>query len=167
MKINFAAKAILICRKDVIIQPLETTEISLDCAVCKKLHRTVIIHKDIKKTQCAGHNFLAVIKTIENNKKVWKSFFMKEDVHEIIYHIEYEYREFEDPRDRTGYDRRMSNEYPSWGRINFLITCPKCNTTQKHFTQNNLVRPFIGVCEHCAYQLYKDDKEQPLFEKEV
>ncbi|MBI5230172.1 MAG: hypothetical protein HY981_02655 [Candidatus Magasanikbacteria bacterium] len=166
MKINFIAKTILSFAKGAIVQPLETVEVSLDCAVCQKLYRTVIIHKDVGETKCAGHSFPAMIKLIENNKKIWKSFFMKEEMREFIYHVEYEYTEFEDSRDGTGYDRRASHEFPSWGRISFLVTCPKCKSIQRFFTQNNIVRPFIGICGQCSYQLYTDNKEQPLFEKE-
>lgn len=166
MKINFIAKAVLTFVKGAIVQPLETVEVSLDCVVCQKLYRTVIIHKDIRETKCAGHSFPAMIKLIENNKKVWKSFFMREEMREIIYHIEYEYMAFEDTRDGTGYDRRFSKEFPNMGRIKFLVTCPKCKNTQRCFTQNNIVRPFINICEQCSFELYKDNKAQPVFEKD-
>ena len=79
----------------------------------------------------------------------------------VVYRVEYEYQPFTDRK----YPERESSEGPGWGRIRFAVTCPECSRTRECSTQNNIVRPFVTVCE-CGRVLYKEKTELPVLELE-
>ncbi len=77
---------------------------------------------------------------------------------EIIYQFSYECEPFWDKE----YQSTASNEL-SWSRISFTLTCPQCGKATERSTQQNIVRPWICVCD-CGYLLYVDDEETPVFD---
>jgi hypothetical protein len=73
------------------------------------------------------------------------------------YEVEYQYEPFVDAKypDRLPY-YGPSEGVPSWARINFTLTCPRCRAVVPRSTQSNLVRPYTATCG-CGYALYTDE----------
>ena len=167
MNKNFLIKIAYQFPMGCMINPDESVEVSLDCSTCKKRYRTVVITKHKSECYCTPtkHPFNAVIKEIDVNKTVKRNFLLKKELTEIVYHIEYDYDEFVDERNK--YAPSHSSPLPSWARVYFNITCPECNHTQKQSTQNNIVRPLKVFCEKCSSLLYKEKVELPIFKMRI
>jgi len=167
MNTDIQIKAIFKFRQGSIVMPAPSIEVSLDCFMCKKCNRTVVLKKDKNNSFCTTtfytrHPFNGCIKKIRVNEIKVKKFFSIKILTEIIYDITYEYREFIDKRNK--YADNNSNPLPNWARIYFNITCPKCHYEQRKFTQNNLHIPFTAVCDKCSCKLYKQTDKLPVFE---
>lgn len=152
--------------KNFAIEPADSVEVSLDCSICKKRYRTVMITKDKNASYCTPtrHQFNAIIKKIDVKTTTKKSFIKRKAITEIIYYINYDYYELTD--ERNEYIENKSNPMPNWARVNFYLICPKCHYRQKKSTQNNIVRPLQVFCVKCLYLLYEEKTELPLFEVE-
>lgn len=146
-------KAVLELSEAVGIELGTSLEVSLDCAICLARRRTVKVYELREYGNCIKTKHQLAIKInsktyeIENNSVV------------IAYQIEYWYAPF--------YDRKQNEEsqwLPTWGRINFSLTCPKCRLKTETFTQTNLVRPRTIDCE-CGFVLAAEKEIMPVFEK--
>ena len=136
----------------VVVEFLDELEVSLDCISCKCKHRTIIFQlgsewgRCTPTKKCAGFFGRLVSKTpssIDNNFSV-------------RYEVEYAYEPFVDVKYGD-----ESNGEPTWARVHFVVTCPKCQERITWETQNNLVRPWSHVCT-CGKLLYTENNEMPL-----
>lgn len=134
----------------------ERTEVSLDCSICGKKRRTIIVNQDQTRSYCTPtkHPFPAKIREIQVQQNGTET--------QFAYIIEYEFVDFEDKRGK--WPNPASIALPKWGRISFELTCPECNAQVRTSTQNNLVRPHTEICP-CGYVLYTETKEMPFFEE--
>ena len=78
-----------------------------------------------------------------------------------IYRIEYQTSHFKDLKYP---EIDIWKGYPSWGRVNFVLDCPKCEHAGKHSTQSNICRPISVTCnkEDCDYVFCQERREMPL-----
>lgn len=138
------------------VQTDERTEVSLDCSICGKKRRTVIVDQDQIRSYCTPtkHPFPAKIRETQVHQSGTET--------QFAYIIEYDFVDFEDKRRK--WPNTAASAMPKWGRISFEVTCPECNTKNRTSTQNNLVRPHTEHCS-CGYALYTENKELPLFEE--
>lgn len=76
------------------------------------------------------------------------------------YHLEYEMSPFIDKK----YPTADFPEGPTWGRVGFVLECPKCHHSGKHSIQNNICRPIKVTCNNkdCDYLFYEERREMPL-----
>jgi hypothetical protein len=134
----------------------EKLELSLDCALCLKKQRTVVMYPERGASFCTPthHPYSAQI----NDFTVT----MREGTTEALYTVAYDYTSFEDTRDQWRSDP-SSHEMPTWGRVYFALTCPGCGQKKRQSTQSNIVRPWKCRCS-CGYLLYEETRTIPLFE---
>jgi hypothetical protein len=139
------------------IQFANRLELSLDCAICQKKWRTVVLSSTDRESFCTPthHPFPARI--------VDQKVFTDRGVTEVVYTVEYEFFPFEDSREKWRHDP-IAHAMPSWGRVHFDLTCPRCGRVSKRSTQTNIVRPWTAYCE-CDWPLYTETHELPLFER--
>jgi hypothetical protein len=128
-------------------------ELSLDCFICERTHRTILLNDDNETGICTPTKHLFPSKIL-NKKVIAESTFV-----EINYEVEYWFAPFIDKK-----YKETAKNILSWGRVNFYITCPKCGEQKKSSVQNNIVRPWTCYC-NCGYALYFETEEYPKFEK--
>lgn len=126
----------------------DTLEVSLDCCICHRCHRTVIFEVGGVEGRCTpiGHPF--------PGKVVSKA----ADGDSVVYRLEYWYEPFTDAKYP---EVRQSNPLPTWGRVGFTVACPECNQTQNCSVQTNTVRPVTCHCK-CGRVLYTEVEEMPV-----
>ncbi len=80
----------------------------------------------------------------------------------VEYEIEYQYEPFIDAKypDKLPY-YGPSEGIPTWARVHFTMTCPRCQAQVTDSTQTNLVRPHTETCD-CGYELITDDAPPAL-----
>jgi hypothetical protein len=134
-------------------------EVSLDCAHCGRTHRTVVFGPAGEPGRCTptGHAYSGQIGEIKVQEK--GGLFQSAEV-ECSIPLVYEYFPVKDSK----YPNRISNPIPSWGRVGFKVTCPKCKQTSEHSIQNNTVRPWTCVCD-CGYALYEERQPYLTFQR--
>jgi hypothetical protein len=133
-------------------------EISLDCSICKRTHRTIIFEFPDQLGRCTptGHVFEGQVGAMHVTTKEKGS----QRVVECRFRLEYNYVSVEDQK----YPHRASSRLPSWGRVHFRAKCPKCSADVNRLSiQTNIVRPWSCICK-CGYELYTDRVVFPAFE---
>ncbi len=135
--------------------PCGCTALSLDCAICRKKHRTVVVSPIERFSYCTPtqHTFPARVINCTTT--------ILDGVTEAMYLVEYYYIPFEDTREKSRRDP-ASQAMPRWGRVHFELTCPTCGNTSKHGAQSNTGRPWTAYCA-CGHALYTETREIPLF----
>lgn len=130
----------------------DTLEVSLDCCVCRRCGRTVFFREGEAKGRCTptGHAF--------DGRVIGKEVTQDGPVASVVYRVVYRYESFVDAKYP---DERQPSERPRWCRVAFEIVCPKCGRVTKASTQNNVVRPWVCLCE-CRCTLYTEWDEQPV-----
>lgn len=136
---------------DVKITLGKSLEISLDCHICNRQRRTVVMSEG-KPSYCTPTRHAHSARVLGNEIR------RTNDRTEIIYQFSYDFEPFWDKK----YQSTASNNL-SWGRISFTLACPQCDKAMERSTQQNLVRPWSCVCD-CGYLLYVDDEETPVFD---
>lgn len=128
-------------------------EVSLDCAVCGRTHRTVAFGLPDQPGRCTltGHEFPGFIGAANVSKS------SRQEV-ELHLELSYEYSPVVDSK----YPNRRSMQVPTWGRVHFSVHCPQCSRTTERAIQNNTGRPWRCVCE-CGYELYREVVAYPTF----
>jgi hypothetical protein len=121
-------------------------EISIDCFICKRNHRTIGIKFGEDNAKCFKENHTYPAKIIE----------MKLSENKAEYYIEYDYNEFEDKRYKIPSDGLIK-----WARVHFKIICSNCKKEIDCSTQNNLSRPWSCFCK-CGQLLYTEKEEMPI-----
>jgi hypothetical protein len=121
-------------------------EVSLDCHICRRRHRTVLMRAIGDAGICTPtrHAFpgsLSEVVTVGRKG---------------LFTFSYEYEPFTDQKypDESRY-ARWEKGAPSWVRVSFDVTCPSCGLTSVQSTQTNLVRPWDCFCK-CGAKLYAD-----------
>jgi uncharacterized protein (TIGR02996 family) len=129
----------------------DSLEVSLDCCVCRRCHRTVVFQGDCTTGCCTptGHAFPGYM--------LWKG---ERDGKPagIRYLVTYRYEPFVDAKYA---DFRRPSGVPTWGRVYFTILCPACGERGTHSVQTNAVRPREGRCQ-CGAVLFREERETPL-----
>src|SRR5262249_43973958 len=77
----------------------------------------------------------------------------------VVYRVVYRYEPFVDAKYP---DKRLPSGRPRWARVAFHVACPKCGSVKKTSTQNNIVRPWVCLCQQCGCVLYTEQDEQPV-----
>jgi hypothetical protein len=125
----------------------EILEVSLDCCVCHRCRRTVILKVGAVQGKCTtGHPFPGKIVGMEANAD------------SVVYRLEYWFEPFEDVKYP---DRRKAQGRPTWARVGFELVCPKCGQASRQSSQNNIVRPWTCHCK-CGHVLYTESDEMPV-----
>lgn len=124
----------------------DTLEVSLDCCVCRRSMRTIVLEAGRAEGTCTptGHPFPGRI--------VGK----RAGARSVEYRIEYRYEPFEDAK----YPVRRPQPCPGWARVSFTVTCPRCGASEEGSVQNNAHRPWTARCG-CGQPLYTLTKEMP------
>jgi hypothetical protein len=130
---------------------LDPLEVSLDCPVCRRCHRTVVFREGQAEGICTptGHAFPGRI--------VGKQVGRDGRVASVVYRVEYRYEPFTDAKYP---DHRKPTGEPTWGRVAFEVACPSCGQSTQASTQTNIVRPWVCRCK-CGCVLYTERDEQP------
>lgn len=123
-------------------------EVSLDCCVCQRCHRTVNFDLSSAEGKCTptGHSFPGKVVGM----LVEPSF--------VVYQLEYWYEPFIDIKHP---DTRLPTGLPTWGRIVFEVGCAVCGALNRCSMQTNIVRPWTCRCK-CGEQLYIETDEMPI-----
>lgn len=132
-------------------------EISVDCFVCQRNHRTIGLKYGDDNAKCFKENHaypakIVEMKLTESKRGIIKRF----STIKAEYYIEYDYNEFEDKKYKIPSDGIIE-----WARVNFKIICPNCNKEIECSTQNNLVRPRSCFCE-CGHLLFIEKDVMPI-----
>ena len=151
MKYKATIRASLLMSPDVKITLGEPLEVSLDCHICNRQRRTVVMPEG-KPAYCTPTRHVHSAQVLGNEIR------RTTDRAEIIYQFSYEFENFWDKK----YQSTASNKL-GWSRISFTLTCPQCGKDMERSTQQNIVRPWSCVCD-CGYVLYVDDEETPVFD---
>ena len=136
-------------------------EVSLDCPVCERLRRTVMLATEQYQVTRSYQNETVHLTQAERPAVCTPTLhdFPARVVHrevtnslvpEIIYRFEYEFRDFIDHK--GGH----SSDTPTWARVSFTATCPHCSTETATGTQSNIVRPYTKRCT-CGQVLFVDE----------
>lgn len=137
-------------------------EVSLDCFICRRRHRTVVIStSDAQAIGCSKrrtcHEFPARILSTSVESKDGEA--RGQTCQVATYRIEYEFEPFKDRE----FGCSTQYGYPTWGRVSFKVLCPNCSQTTNQSLQTNLVRPSTSLCK-CGNPLYTELDEMPLFD---
>jgi hypothetical protein len=121
-------------------------EVSLDCYICRRRHRTVVMKAIGGTCICTPtrHAFPGTLFEVVTFGR------------EGLFTFFYEYEPFTDQKypDESRY-ARWEKGAPSWVRVSFDVTCPSCGLTTERSAQTNLVRPWDCFCK-CGTRLYSD-----------
>jgi hypothetical protein len=142
-ELEFASRAVVDFSPDL--------EVSLDCHVCRRCHRTVIFRSGALHGVCTPtrHDFPGRLLSSEASERAdWRS---------SRYLIDYEYVPF---RDAKYPESAPSEGAPTWARVSFKVKCPACGVVSPHSTQNNIVRPWRCTCK-CGGHLYNESLPMP------
>jgi hypothetical protein len=133
------------------VQYHDPLEISLDCPLCHRTRRTVVLRQADNTAICTPtkHAFPA---------RIIARHISHDTSPELRLLVQYDYQPFVDTKYQS-----ESTGIPSWGRVNFTCTCPNCGMLSTTSTQTNIVRPWTHRCA-CSYALYTDVIELPEFE---
>lgn len=131
----------------------------LDCVVCKRTRRVVILAGDERESKCTptGHRFPGRVAGHETVSKQspWPSRLSRS---EHKYRIEYEYEPFSDSK-----NGRAATSEPRWARIALVLRCPKCGKENQGGTQSNIVLPRVSRCG-CGAVLLKETGQSFRFD---
>lgn len=130
-------------------------ELSLNCFVCERTQRVVILKAGEETGICTPtkHRFPAKILAKETVRRAKSA--------ELNYRVEYWFAPVVDSEYKESAENILK-----WGRVYFQITCPECGKAKTLSIQNNTVRPWTCYCV-CGYALYSETAEYPRFEKIV
>jgi len=155
MNISISIRASVFPNRGVELRFDQHLEVSLDCAQCGRTDRTVVFGLPDEQGRCTtGHGFPGHIGNVQVNDS---GGLLQREI-ECSFRLSYEYSPVKDSK----YPNCTSSAIPTWGRVHFKVTCPKCHKTSKRSIQNNMVRPWSCVCK-CGYELYKEKVPYPTF----
>lgn len=153
---------------DVVATFNKAISVTLPCGRCQRIHRTVSFSLEgsegAKPAKCWPGSVDSRNKNYTHPPYPGKLLDLEvkrtETGIRAIYHLEYEMTPFVDRK----YPKSEFPEGPTWGRVNFVLDCPKCKRSGKHSTQSNICRPMTVTCnkDDCDYIFYEERREMPL-----
>lgn len=131
--------------------------VSLDCAICQRGRRTVVLFADPVRSCCtpSRHAFpgqIVKLQMADNRDKVADAPYLMVTA---TYLITYDFQPFVDPK----YPQKQMVPQISWARATFRLTC-LCGEVTEHETQTNLGRPWKAFCK-CGRELYSETEILP------
>jgi hypothetical protein len=129
-------------------------EVSLDCFICVRRNRTMILRCGSGVAVCFKHRHSFRARILDKHQA---------DVGGCAtgtYRIEYGFNPFVDVK-----DGRTADPLPKWARVGFSIRCPKCHQRSETSTQTNTVRPWGKTCS-CGLRLFTEAEAMPRIEIE-
>ena len=127
-------------------------EVSLDCGVCERQHRTVIFGEIGGVPVCTPtrHDFPGELLRVRPTKTG------------SIFEFQYRFEPFNDSKypDEARY-AEFEHGAPTWARASFSVTCSKCGSEKACSIQSNTVRPWVEHCS-CGGELFKDNQPPAL-----
>jgi hypothetical protein len=140
MVVEFEVHIQLIAAPGVSLSFEPMLEVSLDCSLCQRLMRTVVVKENSVAARCTptGHAFPASFVSIQ----------VEDSTCSLI--VSYEYTPFVDSRHSTA-----SSPEPTWARVSFEVRCAACGVSSRRSTQTNLARPDDCFCK-CGTLLCRD-----------
>ncbi len=159
MKAHFDVQLSLAPSRGVVISFERGLEVSLDCATCGRVQRTVVFRAPGERGHCTpdGHSFEGEIgPATVTVAGLWRR------TYRCSIPLSYEYQFVADKK----YPSRTSAPTPTWARVRFTATCPKCGRSIGLSTQTNMVRPYSCTCP-CGKALYTEVEQQPAFSVRV
>lgn len=137
-------------------------EVALDCSYCERTNRTIVFSLGATSARC----FPGSAKQPHEVHPPYPGRLVDLNVQHgddgnitATYCLEYEVTPFEDSK--YGPNRRPWSGHPTWGRVRFTLTCPKCKSFVDAGSQSNIVRPRTETC-NCGYRFYVERREMPL-----
>ncbi len=136
--------------KNVLLEIKPYLEVSCACINCKRNGRTVVFRNIgargicTPKGKCIG--FPGVLNSLQLSNEI------------ATFKMSFNYNEFVDKK-----YGESSNALPSWARVHYVLTCPKCMGQTEESTQTNIVRPAKQVC-NCGYVLNLENENPISFE---
>jgi uncharacterized protein (TIGR02996 family) len=127
----------------------DSLEVSLDCCVCRRCHRTVVFQGDCTNGRCTPTNHLFPGYLLRKDEPVGSSA-------SVRFLVAYRYEPFVDAK----YTSRQPRGVTTWARVYFSVVCPACGESVRDSTQTNLVRPWTCRCR-CGAVVY-EDREMPM-----
>jgi uncharacterized protein (TIGR02996 family) len=127
-------------------------EVSLDCYVCRRCHRTVYFQPDGGQGKCTptGHPFPGYWL---GKEKISEGAIVSAR-YRVAFHIE-SFLDAKYPQ------HRKPSARPTWARVGFEVVCPRCGHANRGSVQNNIVRPWTWRCQ-CGQHLYTEVDEMPV-----
>lgn len=130
----------------------DEVEVRLDCPVCRRTGRTIVFNAMAGTAVCTptGHRFPGMLEDKARSEDAGRPV--------VTYRLRYQTAPFYDVD-----EHEPSVPHPTWGRVHFLLACPKCGQRNSNSAQNNIVRPFTHACVRCRTKLWTDSEEMPRF----
>lgn len=131
---------------------LDSLLVSLDCPVCCRCWRTVVFQEGEPEGICTptGHPF--------SGQMIDKVVARDGAVTSVVYRVAYRYEPFIDAKHP---DQRKSDGKPTWSRVGFQVTCPRCQRVNENDIQTNIERPLTIRCD-CGCVLYEERETMPV-----
>lgn len=152
---------------------IPVVEISLDCFDCQKRHRTVAIVKESMASRLlnfaiAGYsdadamsNATAICTPTAHAFPAILDYYSVNLVAEYIrLELAFQY-EFSSFFAKSGTLIGQSSRVPTWVRLHFTYTCPRCGIEQDDSIQTNAFRPRTSNCR-CGQQLFTETEEPKI-----
>ena len=129
----------------------DAVEVSLDCCVCRRCHRTVIFRTDGTDGRCTPTDHAFAGYALRKDE-------FPAGQTRVRYLVAYRYEPFVDAK-YAGV--RTPSGGPAWGRVSFTIDCPACGTRSSRSVQTNTARPWECRCG-CGAVLDREEREMPV-----
>ncbi len=127
-------------------------EVSFDCLLCTKLHRTIrfdgIGQLGVCQSSGGNHSFAGILHSMFPFESDSESF--------VSYKIHYEFTPFIDSQ-----SGKESDPTPTWCRVALDATCSVCGVQSTGLIESDLVAP-SKICCPCGTHLYDYLREMPL-----
>lgn len=119
-------------------------QVSLDCSICGRTHRTVVFRLPGKPGVCTptGHVFPGNVSPLS---VIDKSGLFDHEV-ECSFLLTYEYS----PVAERKYPQHVSSSLPTWARVHFKATCPRCQAVRCRTTSFARGPAFVIVAIRCT-----------------
>ena len=83
---------------------------------------------------------------------------------QAVYLLEYEAEPFKDAKYP---EHNVWTGQPTWARIGFSLTCPRCEAVTTTSTKTNTTLPNAVGCTSCGYLFYVQKEEMPKLEMDI
>ena len=128
--------------KGVLLDADDKVQLSLDCFVCRRCHRTIGLRMGLDEGICTptNHPFPGLILSKDIETSGSKA--------SIAFVIEFWFAPFEDIK--RGGEAIGARQ---WARIKLILNCPRCKTQNSMSVQTNMIRSATQKCG-CGFELF-------------